>query len=165
VLIEAVRSSRHEPRVQLVILGDGPLRDRLRALASSLTNSAVFDCLPAPELIPYYTDADLHVHTAEVEVEGMAVLEAMGCGLPCLIATSPTSATAQFARSAPFRFPAGSSKALTASIDHWIEHPDELAAARADHSEAARNYHIDTSVDRLLGVYQKVLSRTDPSAT
>lgn len=159
VLIEAVRRSRHEPDIQLVVLGDGPLRSRLRDQARGLTNPALFDCLPPHELISYYNTADLYVHTAEIEVECMSVLEAMACGLPCLIAESATDGTARIARSERFRFSAGSPQALAARIDHLIEHPDELKAARADHAAAARRYPIDTSVAHLLALYQRLTAR------
>jgi 1,2-diacylglycerol 3-alpha-glucosyltransferase len=159
VLIEAVRRSRHEPDIQLVILGDGPLGDRLRDQARCLTNPAVFDCLPTQELISHYNAADLYVHTAEIEVECMSVLEAMGCGLPCLIAESATDETARLARSERFRFPAGSPQALAARIDYWIDHPDELKAARTGYAEDAWRYPIDTSVDHLLTVYQRLIAR------
>ncbi|ALG06973.1 glycosyltransferase [Kibdelosporangium phytohabitans] len=159
VLIEAVRRSRHEQRIQLVVLGDGPLRDRLREQARGLTNPVHFDCLPPGELISHYNAADLYVHTAEIEVECMSVLEAMACGLPCLIAESATDGTARLARSERFRFPAGAPHELAARIDYWIDHPEQVRAARADHAEAARRYPVDASVDRLLTVYQHLATR------
>ncbi len=159
VLIEAIRRSRHEPDVQLVILGDGPLKDRLRGQARGLTNPALFDCLPPRELISYYNAADLYVHNAEIEVECMSVLEAMACGLPCLIAESATDGTARMARSERFRFSAGSPQALAARIDYWIEHPDQLESARTDHANAARHYPIDASIDHLLALYQRLAAR------
>ncbi|ONI81519.1 hypothetical protein ALI144C_19580 [Actinosynnema sp. ALI-1.44] len=159
VLIEAVRRSRHEKDIRLVVLGDGPLRNRLRDQARGLTNPVHFDCLPPHELISHYTTADLYVHTAEIEVECMSVLEAMACGVPCLIAESATDETARLARSERFRFAAGSPRELAARIDYWIEHPDEVRASRVDHAEAGRRYPIDASVDRLLDAYRSLTAR------
>ncbi len=158
LLIEAIRQSRHERRIQLVILGDGPQREHLQAQARMLTHEPVFRWLKPHELIPYYGGADLCVHAADVEVECMSVLEAMACGLPCLIARSPLSATAQFALSDSFLFSAGSREDLTNKIDYWIDHPAALEGARAAYREAAQRYRVDASVEKLVELYQRVVA-------
>ena len=163
--IEAIRRSRHERRIQLVIIGDGPLRRRLEERARGLANPPRFLYLPTPELIPWYSAADLYVHAAEVELECMSVLEAMGCGAPCLIARSPLSATSQFAISDDFLFPAGDREALTARLDWLLEHPEVLGEARARVRKAAEAYGIDRSLERLLGVYAEVASRRRTAAS
>jgi glycosyltransferase involved in cell wall biosynthesis len=158
LLIEAIRRSRHERRIQLVVLGDGPLKAKLEEQGRVLTHAPVFRWLKPHELIRYYGGADLCVHAADVEVECMSVLEAMSCGLPCVIARSPLSATPQFALSDEFLFDAGSREQLTGRIDHWIENPDALARARVDYRAAAQKYRVQVSADRLLGVYRKVIA-------
>ncbi len=154
--IEAIRRSRHEPRIQLVVMGDGPLRERLVAQARGLTNPPRFLYLPPAELIPWYNAADLDVHAAEVEVECMSVLEALGCGTPCLIARSPLSATSQFAISDQFLFEAGNREELTARIDWFVEHPEALREARARARQVAEGYRIEASLEKLLEVYAEV---------
>jgi glycosyltransferase involved in cell wall biosynthesis len=162
LLIEAIRKSRHESRVQLVILGDGPQKERLEAQGRTLTNAPVFRWLPPHELIRYYGGADLCVHAAEVEVECMSVLEAMACGLPCLIARSPLSATSQFALSGDFLFEAGSQEELTARIDRWIDDPAGLERAREGYREAAQAYRVEASVDKLVDLYRRVIAGRRP---
>lgn len=164
LLVEAVRRSRHESRIQLVLIGAGPLRAELEALGSSLTNPPIFLYLQPRELIPYYNAADLCVHAAEVEVECMSVLEAMGCGCPCLIARSPKSATSQFAVSEEFLFQHGSLEELSRRLDHWLERPAELRAAREAHRLAAEGYRIEASVEKLLAVYRAVTEPATPAA-
>jgi len=165
LLIEAVRASRHEANIQLVLLGDGPQRARLEEQGKSLTNRPVFRWLKPAELIPYYGGADLCVHAADVEVECMSVLEAMACGLPCLIARSPLSATSQFALSDDFLFEAGSREDLTRKIDSWIENREGLAKAREAYREAARGYAVEASAEKLLGVYRKVVAAASGSSS
>lgn len=157
LLIEAIRMSRHEKEIQLVALGDGPLKDRLVEQGKVLTHPPIFRWLKPHELIRYYGGADLCVHAADVEVECMSVLEAMACGLPCVIADSPLSATPQFAISDEFLFPAGSREALTARIDRWIEDPEGLARARVAYREAAQGYRVEASLEKLLALYEQVL--------
>jgi 1,2-diacylglycerol 3-alpha-glucosyltransferase len=158
LLIEAIRKSRHESRIQLVVFGDGPQRERLEAQGRTLTNEPVFRYVKPAELIPYYGGADLCVHAADVEVECMSVLEAMACGLPCLIARSPLSATSQFALSDSFLFEAGSREDLTRKIDSWIDHPEALERARAGYREAAQRYRVEASLEKLEALYRSVVA-------
>lgn len=165
LLLEAVRRSRHERRIQVVILGAGPLRGALEARGSGLTNPPVFAFLPAPELIAYYGAADLCVHASEIEVEGMSVLEAMACGAPCLIARSPKSATGQFALSDDFLFTAGSIEELSAKLDHLLDRPSLLADARVASRRAAEEYRIERSLEQLVRVYEEVCAGNPPQQT
>ena len=160
VLIEAVRRSRHEARIQLVLIGDGPLRQKLEAQGRALSNPPIFLYLNPDELVRYYNAADLYVHAADVEVECMAVLEAMACGLPCLIARSPKSATSQFALSDEWLYRWDSVGALTARLDALLDRPAKLRVARARVRLAAQRYRIDRSVTKLLGVYAELVGVT-----
>ncbi len=157
LMIEAIRASKHEKRIQLVALGDGPLKAKLEEHGKVLTNPPVFRWLKPHELIRYYGGADLGLHAADVEVECMSVLEAMACGLPCVIADSPLSATPQFATTPDLLFPAGDREALTARIDRWIEDPEGLERARAVVREAADRYRIEVSVEKLEALYRQVI--------
>jgi 1,2-diacylglycerol 3-alpha-glucosyltransferase len=164
LLIEAIRNSRHESRIQLVVLGDGPQRAHLEAQGKTLTNAPVLRYLKPQELIRYYGGADLCVHAADVEVECMSVLEAMACGLPCLIARAPLSASSQFALSDEFLFEAGSREDLTQKIDAWIERPEELERARTRYRAAAQQYRVEASVEKLIDLYRRVDAERRPSA-
>jgi len=161
-LIEAVRRSRHEARIQLVLIGDGPLREQLEARGRALSNPPIVLYLHPDELVRYYNAAELYVHAAEVEVECMAVLEAMACGLPCLIARSPKSATSQFALSDAWLYRWDSTEALTARLDDLLDAPPMLRAARPLVRMAAERYRIERSVAKLLDVYGELV---DPRAT
>ena len=156
LLIEAIHRSPHQERIQLVILGDGPLREELAAQGRRLANPPVFGFVAAPELVHYFAAADLCVHASEVEVEGMSVLEAMTCGLPCLIARSSRSATPQFALSNDFLFRSGDVVDLGAKLDRWLNAPAELAEARAASARQVAGYGIEHSADRLLALYRAV---------
>jgi 1,2-diacylglycerol 3-alpha-glucosyltransferase len=157
LLIEAVRRSRHGARIQLVILGTGPRRDELERLGATLPSPPVFGFLPTAELIPYYSAAVLCVHASEVEVEGMAVLEALACGTPCLVADSPRSATPQFALDERYRFTSGSLNALVAKLDALLDDPVRLGADRERALELARSYRFEVSAEKLIALYGKVL--------
>ena len=157
LIIEAVRRSRHAARVQLVILGTGPRRDELERLGAMLKNPPVFGFVPTEDLIPYYSAAVLCVHASEVEVEGMAALEALACGAPCLIADAPRSATPQFALDERYRFASGSPDALVAKLDALLDDPVRLGADRERALELARSYRFELSAEKLVALYGEVL--------
>jgi glycosyltransferase involved in cell wall biosynthesis len=159
LVIDAVRRSRHRDRIQLVILGDGPLRDELEGKGSDLPNAPVFNFLKKDELIHWYGAGDLCVHASEVEVECMSVLEAQACGLPCLIANSPRSATPQFAISPDYLFDSGNVESLVQKLDALIDQPARLQADREASTRAAAQYSIEASLEKLLGVYRQVTTR------
>jgi|WetSurMetagenome_2_1015567.scaffolds.fasta_scaffold90153_2 1,2-diacylglycerol 3-alpha-glucosyltransferase len=153
IIIQAVGKSKHRDRLQLIIAGEGPLRDKLVESGKQLPNPPVFLTLTSEELVNYYNMADLYVHAASVEVECMTVLEGMGCGLPPLIADSPKSAASQFALDDRSLFPYHDLEKLAEKIDYWIDHPLELKEARLKYHAASHGYHIEQSYEKLVNVY------------
>jgi glycosyltransferase involved in cell wall biosynthesis len=159
LIIEAVSLSRYSDRIQLILIGEGPAREKLVELGKKLHNPPVFLTLSQEELVHYYNVADLYVHAANVEIEGMTVLEAMACGLPLLLAESKKSATKQFALDSRSLYPSGSSQDLAARIDYWIGHPEELAAAKELYHECSKKFRIEQSFNKLIGIYQELVAR------
>lgn len=156
VLIEAVRRARNAARIQLVICGAGPEQARLRRAASSLPTPAEFRVVEVDDVPGVLRAADLLVHASEIELEGMAVLEALGTGLPTLVADAPFSAAARLAIGDDFRFRPGDAAALAARIDHLVEHPERLAAASQASLEAAAGLRLEASIAKLEAIYQRV---------
>ena len=70
---------------------------------------------------------DLYVHPAEMELEGIACLEAIKCGKFTIVSDSKLSATRTFAVDDRCVFRRGSAKDLARVIDWWIDHPEERA--------------------------------------
>jgi glycosyltransferase involved in cell wall biosynthesis len=157
VVIEAVRRARTAGRIQLVVCGAGPEEARLRRAAAGLRNPAEFRLVDVEDVPRVMRAADLLVHASDVEIEGMAVLEALGTGLPALVSDSPLSAAGRLAVGDEFRFPSGDAAALAARIDRLVEEPDRLAAARAASLAAAEELRIDASIEKLEAVYRRVV--------
>ncbi len=160
LMIEALRRSRHRERIRLVIAGAGPQERALRRLARGLPHPpeiGFFSNAAGGPLERLYNTADLLVHCSEVEIEGMAVLEAMSCGLPALVASSPDSAAPRFAVGPEFLFASGDPADLATRVDWLIEHPAELARAREQAHRVSRSYGFDASVARLVDVYRSVV--------
>jgi 1,2-diacylglycerol 3-alpha-glucosyltransferase len=156
-LIEAVRQSKHADRIRLVLAGAGPRQHDLERLSRSLPNGAEIGFVPRNRLLRLLSTADLFVHCSEVELEGIAVLEALAMGLPALVAQSPDSAASDFAVSDDFRFPAGDVVALRDKMDALLDRPEVLEAARDRAREIAKGLEHDKVMDQILEVYARVV--------
>lgn len=86
----AIRAIAETPNADLLIVGDGPERDRLRALASELgvTDRVRFiGAVDQPHLALLIGAADLLVSCSEYEGISNVLLEALACGTP--VAATP----------------------------------------------------------------------------
>ena len=88
LLLEVLKLVKQRiPDVKLILAGDGPEEERLTQLAHQLDLSQTVQwCgkLPYLEMPTFFQQAQLYLQTSLHESQGMAVLEAMACGLPVL---------------------------------------------------------------------------------
>ena len=140
VLIDAAALSAHEAEIQLVFAGDGPLREDLAAYSRKLTNPPVMRFFSREEMLRVINSADLYVHPAEVEIEAIACLEAISCGLVPVIADSPRSATRFFALEDRNLFRYNDPSDLAEKIDYWLDHPEERAACSRNYMGYTRQF-------------------------
>ena len=156
MILRAVANSKHREKIRLVIVGEGPLRERLEKLNSDLlSNTAQFYYLPPEEIIPFYNKANLYVHASTVEVECMTALEAMACGLPLLVANAEFSAAKQFALNDKHLFT--TQDELTQKIDYWFEQRNELYKAGLEYLTLADQYRLENSYALLKGAYANII--------
>jgi 1,2-diacylglycerol 3-alpha-glucosyltransferase len=158
VVIEAVARCRHHAQIRLVIAGAGPLERGLRALATRRRLAVEFGYVSDERLNRLLAEADLFVHASEVELEGMAVLEAMAAGLPVLVANAPDSAARRFASGPDFLFRPGDPDDLAAHLDRLLDSPDVLAAGRRRSLEQAVQHDFRRSVRSLEHIYAAVIA-------
>ena len=158
-LIEAVRRSQYASKIRLVIAGAGGRDPELRRLTRLLPNGAEIGFVSRNRLLQLFGSADLLVHCSEVELEGIAVIEAMGTGLPALIAESRESASSELAIDDDFRFPAGDTKTLTAKLDAFIEDPAKLDRARVKVRALADGLRLERNVEKIVETYRFVMDK------
>lgn len=92
---QAIRALPRLPDVQLVIVGDGPLRGELEALARELGVSARVSWageVMNEAITPYYLASDVYLlpSTAPSEAFGIVQIEAMACGVPVVNTNLPS---------------------------------------------------------------------------
>lgn len=141
-LLKAVAGSKYEEKIQIILCGNGPAEKQYKKWAGKhLTNQPVMGFFSRDELLGILNYSDLYCHPAEAELEGIACLEAIACGLVPVIADSPDCATKNFALDPHCLFPVNDSAALTSRIDWFIEHPQEKTKLREKY--IAESVHYD----------------------
>lgn len=149
VLINAVNKSKYRNSIQLIFAGSGPQEEKLRALASILPNEPIFGFYTRQELVRVINYSDLYVHPAEVEIEAIACLEAISCGLVPIIADSPRCATKYFAQSERNLFRLNDSEDLAAKIDWWFDNPCEKRKCSESYVGYAKHFDFDRCMDEM----------------
>lgn len=137
-LIAAAGLSRYKDKIKLVLAGDGPLKETLKKQAQSLPVPPEFRFFSREEMVNVDNSADLYVHAAEYEAEGIGCLEALACGVVPIISDSPKSATKYYALNEKSLFKCNDAKDLAAKIDWWIEHPKEKEEYSAKYAEISK---------------------------
>jgi len=149
------------PEVTAVILGSGPERQRLQALAATLglanrvrfespgTHEAVLERLRAARLLTFPSTR---------EGFGIAVLEANACGVPALIIKHPDNAALEMVRQGENGLVCElDAERMASAIRGFLADP----ATQARMSKAARSvastYSWETYVTRMLGSLQSLI--------
>ncbi|MBO4384299.1 MAG: glycosyltransferase [Clostridia bacterium] len=149
VLIDAANLSRYRDKLQLIFAGCGPLEDKLKRRSKKLPNAPIFRFFTREEMTEVLNYADLYVHPAEIEIEAIACLEAISCGLVPVISDSKRSATRYFAQSDRNLFKCGDPKDLAEKIDWWIEHPREKASCSMSYRGYSEQFNFDHCMDEM----------------
>lgn len=152
-----IRAMVNIPDAQLVLVGDGEMRQQLEQLAKSMRILDRVNFLgrrqDVPELIKM---ADIYVQSSLWEGFGIATLEAMAGGVPVIVSNVP--GLSDVIKSAGLCFPPGDHEALSKSISLLLSSPDlrgELSQAGMDR---ASNYSIDRTVDLYLDLYRQCIN-------
>jgi glycosyltransferase involved in cell wall biosynthesis len=121
--------SNHRGRAALVIVGDGPLRGELVALAKTYPSANVhfLGFVNQTQMPAAYALGNLFVLPSVYEPWGLAVNEAMNLGLPIVVSDQVGCAPDLVSPDNGWVFPADDSEALTRILDRALSDPDGLA--------------------------------------
>ncbi|MBG0770109.1 MAG: glycosyltransferase family 4 protein, partial [Anaerolineaceae bacterium] len=144
-----------EQQPELVIVGDGPDRGRLEALAAEIYPAAVFTgALYDKDLDAQFRAADLFVLPG---TGGLAIQQAMSFGLP-VIAAEADGTQADLVRPANgWQVPAGDLAALSQALNEALSDPSRLRQMGA---ESYRIVAEEINLDKMVSVFVQALKRS-----
>ena len=162
MLIDVFAGIVHDhPEAELVLVGDGPLRNKLESQVSDLgiEDSVSFPgYIPHQELPKYYNEADLFVLSSKHESFGMTLLEAMSCGIPVVaphVGVIPDIVDDAFSG---IVYPTGSNDELVEAIESLVTNPglcDEYG--HNARSTVVRQFDWEQSTESLFRRYTSLL--------
>src|SRR5437899_415320 len=141
------------PDWSLTVLGEGPLREELEARTAALGLSQRVrwpGYLNDP--VPLLGAADMFVFSSRFEGFGLALAEAMACGLPVVSFDCPEG-PGEIIRNGVdgVLVPAEDTGALAAALDRLMSNPEERRRLAARAPEVAVRF----SLERILGMWQE----------
>jgi glycosyltransferase involved in cell wall biosynthesis len=161
VLIDAIKKSKHESQIQLICAGGGPLKSKLEKQSEDLTNKPVFSFFECQELVKLFNSCDLYVHPADVELEGIACIEAITCGMVPLVSNSPRCATKYFALTDDNIFECNDSDDLAKKIDYLIDNPQRLKELKELYIPMRGAFKLSHSIDLMEGMFADAIKAND----
>jgi len=158
-LLKAVEKSKYKSSIQLIFAGDGPLYPQIESWSRQhLPIQPIIKFFSRDELVRVINYSDLYCHPAEAEIEGIACMEAIACGLVPVIADSPDSATREFALDPRCLFRVNDSGDLAARIDWFIEHPEEKAALSLRYSQERLLFNQAECMQQMEEMFEKEIA-------
>ncbi len=161
-LIEGVRRSKYADGIQIFIAGDGPLKNRLARRGAKLKNPPVISFYAKEDLVNLINCCDLYVHPSYAEIESIACVEAITCGLVPVIADSEMSAAKYFALTEHDLYASGDPDSLAQKIDFMIEHPTLRAELRQRYIEYAERFRIEKCIGQMIEMFEDAVARRHP---
>ncbi|MCB8945194.1 MAG: glycosyltransferase family 4 protein [Ardenticatenaceae bacterium] len=142
------------PHVRLLLVGDGPLSAQLHQQAARL---GLTDSISWQGAVPYlhmpalYQQAHLYLQTSRHESQGMAVIEALACGLPAI--GTPVGIMPQVACLPP----SGDKVVLAEQAIAILTQPEAFAARRqAARATAVTHYALISTTRTFLQLYDSL---------
>lgn len=155
-----VQSNSSELKAKLVIVGDGPERERLEAAARSLgIGGRVHFAGQTSDVKPYYAAADLLVLPSHSEGSPYVLLEAMAAGV-AIVATAVGGVPEMVEdEESALLVPPRDSRAMAAAITRLLTDA-QLARRLTGNASAliATRYSPETYVRSLMEIYRRVMS-------
>ena len=151
-VLEKVRV--HLPDIRLRLVGSGPLDKQLRHLAAQadLNQHIIWQAaVPYPTMPSQYQSAQLYLQSSRHESQGMAMLEAMACGLPVI--GTPVGILPEVAA----RPASGNPESLAKQVVALFSQPEELQSLGLEaRNTVVANYDLIRSASRFVKLYHTV---------
>lgn len=150
-LLRACAEIASEPR--LVIIGDGPERNGLESLSKKIYPNAEFiGAKHGTELKPYFTEADLFVLPG---TGGLAIQEAMGYGLPVIVAQGDGTQDDLVRKENGWQIPPADLDALISTMKEALS---DMARLRKMGEESYRIVKDEINIEKMVETFIKALN-------
>lgn len=149
-----LRACAHlEAKPRLVIVGDGPQREKLESLARDIYPRAEFaGARHGSALQPYFTEADLFVLPG---TGGLAIQEAMSYGLPVIVAQGDGTQDDLVRRENGWQVPPGDFEALVATMKDALS---DVARLRRMGEESYRIVREEINIEKMVETFVTALN-------
>ena len=166
-LLESMRFSQYAWCIQLHFAGQGDAEKKIKKKARELCREGILRYPPIftfedrDGLRKLAAEADLAIHCAIIEVEGLSIMEAMQQGVVPIIAEGRFSGTSQFSLDRRSVFPVKNPEALAHRIDYWLSHPKERWEMGHKYAQAMKAYDIRQSVKKLMTLFEQAIQEKE----
>ncbi len=152
---EAVQAAaERNPKVRPLVVGDGPVLPELK----SLLPEAVFTgYLTGEALAKAYASSDIFLFPSDTETFGNVTLEAMTCGLPCVVADAVGSKSLVDHNANGYLIPVSETKRFTEAVSKLAEDKDLRTQMSRISLLKSKQYTWDQINNNLLSYYRMIL--------
>ncbi len=157
VFLKALKYLNSHINFNAYIVGNGPLKEAMQkfVIRENLRRRVFFiKNIPFEKMPQLYNSASLFVHTNSQEPFGLAVLEAMGMGLPVIVPNS--GGAKEVADSAGITFEPGNHKDLAEKILEILTNPEMYYKYSKKSIERSKFFSWKKAAKEYLEVYKKV---------
>lgn len=158
-LIKAVCLSKYKDKIQLILGGEGAKEGLYKELAKDLPIKPIFKFFSRTEIIDVLNYADIYVHPAIIELEGISCVEAIAVGKLTIVSDSKLSATRHFAIDDSCIFKARDEKDLARVIDYWIENPEKRKEYADKYLNSAVAFNLNECMKRMEGMINDAIKQ------
>jgi glycosyltransferase involved in cell wall biosynthesis len=156
VFVEAIGVLAN-PRIHVVVVGDGPERSRAEERARELAPGQFHWPGSVPDAARYFAAFDLFVMSSRTEGLPMVLLEAMSAGIP-IVTTSVGGIPDMLTSGEALLVAPNDANALAAAIRAAVNDPDAAASrARAAHRRQRDSYSVIPWSERYETIYRSIL--------
>ncbi len=144
----------NNPRIQLIIVGEGPARAKLER---QLPHAIFTGFQSGANLATHYASLDLFIHPGPNETFCQAVQEALASGVPCIVPTTGGPADLVAAEETGYILHTNRPESLSAAVSHFMHRPDKAKMKIAARASVTARTWADVNA-QLINHYSEVIT-------
>ncbi len=155
-LLKAIKFSKYKDKIQVILAGQGTKEKYYKKLAKELPIAPIFKFFDRDDIVNVINYSDMYVHPAEMELEGIACLEAIKCGKLVIVSSSKLSATKEFAVDEKCIFKNRKPVDLAKVVDYFIEHQEERQIYEQKYLIESKKFDQDECMQQMENMIKEV---------